>query len=259
MKRFIPGLAVLCAAIGLALSASGQQPADPRRSGFDDMGPALQAIQRDDMANPAMLWFAQGESLWSSPAGKAGKSCADCHGAGQAMRGVAARHPVFDAKIGAVVDLDRRIDHCRTEYQQAPSPARESRDRLALELFVARQSRGMPISPSASPELDAAATAGETLYRQRQGQINLSCAQCHDERAGEKLAGVTIPQAHPTGYPIYRSEWQSVGSLQRRLRNCMIGVRAEPYAYGVPEMLALEVYLMRRAAGMPLETPAVRP
>ena len=72
-------------------------------------------------------------------------------------------------------------------------------------------------------------------------------------------AGVTIPQAHPTGYPIYRLEWQSVGSLQRRLRNCMTAVRAEPYDYGSPELLRLELYLAWRARGMPMETPAVRP
>ena len=68
-----------------------------------------------------------------------------------------------------------------------------------------------------------------------------------------------IPQAHPTGYPIYRLEWQSVGSLQRRMRNCMIGVRAEPYAFGAPEFTALELYLRSRAEGLPVETPGVRP
>ena len=50
-----------------------------------------------------------------------------------------------------------------------------------------------------------------------------------------------------------------MGSLQRRLRQCMGGVRAEPYAFGSDELTALELYLMQRAAGMPLETPAVRP
>ena len=39
----------------------------------------------------------------------------------------------------------------------------------------------------------------------------------------------------------------------------MIGVRAEPYAYGAPEYVELELYLMWRARGMKLETPAVRP
>ena len=77
--------------------------------------------------------------------------------------------------------------------------------------------------------------AGRKLFTQRQGQINLSCAQCHDDNWGRHLASSLIPQGHPTGYPIYRLEWQSLGSLQRRLRNCMIGMRAEPYDYGAPE------------------------
>jgi sulfur-oxidizing protein SoxA len=82
---------------------------------------------------------------------------------------------------------------------------------------------------------------------------------CHDERWGQKLAGIPMPQAHPTGYPLYRLEWQTVGSLQRRLRNCLIGMRAEPYPYGAPEYVALETFLMWRARGMKLESPAVRP
>jgi sulfur-oxidizing protein SoxA len=39
----------------------------------------------------------------------------------------------------------------------------------------------------------------------------------------------------------------------------MIGMRAEPYAYGAPEYVAMELYLMWRARGMKVETPAVRP
>ena len=96
-------------------------------------------------------------------------------------------------------------------------------------------------------------------FNQRQGQLNLSCGQCHDDNWGKHLAGNTVPQAHPTGYPIYRLEWQSLGSLQRRLRNCMIGMRAEPYAYGAPEYVDMELFLMWRARGMKIETPAVRP
>jgi sulfur-oxidizing protein SoxA len=87
----------------------------------------------------------------------------------------------------------------------------------------------------------------------------MSCAQCHDANWGRKLGGNPIPQAHPTGYPLYRLEWQSVGSLQRRLRNCLAGVRAEAPPYGAPDLVDLELYLMWRARGMPLETPAVRP
>jgi sulfur-oxidizing protein SoxA len=73
------------------------------------------------------------------------------------------------------------------------------------------------------------------------------------------LGGSTIPQAHPTGYPIYRLEWQGMGSLQRRLRGCMAGVRAEPFAYDATEWVELELFLDRRAAGMRLDAPGVRP
>ena len=93
----------------------------------------------------------------------------------------------------------------------------------------------------------------------RQGQLNLSCAQCHDDNWGQKLGGAAIPQAHPTGYPLYRLEWQSLGSLRRRLRNCLVGMRAEPYPYGAAEHVNMELYLMWRARGMKVETPAVRP
>ena len=102
-------------------------------------------------------------------------------------------------------------------------------------------------------------SAGAELYKSRQGQLNLSCANCHDDNAGRKLAGATIPQAHPTGYPIYRLEWQTLGSLRRRLRNCIVGMRAEAFPYGAPEYVDLELYLATRAAGMTVETPAVRP
>jgi len=47
--------------------------------------------------------------------------------------------------------------------------------------------------------------------------------------------------------------------LQRRLRNCLIGMRAEAYEYGSLEYIELESYLAARAKGLPVETPAVRP
>ena len=50
-----------------------------------------------------------------------------------------------------------------------------------------------------------------------------------------------------------------MGTLARRLRSCVAGVRAEPFAPGAVEWVELELHLAARARGMPLETPAVRP
>ncbi len=235
------------------------QTADSRRSGYQEMGASLRAMQDDDTANPGMLWVVEGRTLWAKREGAAGKSCADCHAGETAMAGVAARYPAFDAAAGKPIDLGQRVNRCRVEQQRAEPLAAESRALLALSAFIARQSRGQPIAPPDDPRLRPFVESGEALWRQRQGQLNLSCAQCHDDNAGGRLAGATIPQGHPTGYPIYRLEWQAVGSLKRRLRNCLVGMRAEPYAYDSAEYAALELYLMSRARGMAMEAPGVRP
>ena len=224
------------------------------------MGRETRAMQDDEATGPAVLWLLDGEALWRRRAGEAAKACADCHGdAANSMKGVAARHPAYDASSGRPINLEQRINRCRTAQQKAPALAYESRELLALSAYVGRQSRGLPVDIAVTEKAKPFLEAGRAAFHRRQGQLNLACSQCHDANWGKSLAGNPIPQAHPTGYPLYRLEWQGLGSLQRRLRNCFIGVRAEPYAYGAPEFVDLEFYLMWRARGMPMETPAVRP
>jgi sulfur-oxidizing protein SoxA len=254
--------ALLAAGLALAAvtAAAGEIAPEARRSGYDFASPEIRMMQDDETANPGMLWVLQGESLWARKAGAAANSCQDCHGdAGSGMKGVAARYPAFDAVLARPLDLEQRINLCRTEHQRAEPLAWGSEDLLALTAFVARQSHGLPIAGATGPELRPFLDMGKELFHQREGQLNLSCSQCHDDNWGKRLAGSVIPQGHPTGYPIYRLEWQSLGSLQRRLRGCMTGVRAEPFDYGAPQAVALELYLRERARGMPVDAPAVRP
>lgn len=237
---------LLAAALLLAAAA---------HSGYDDATPAVRAMQDDDSANPGMLWVEQGETLWTRTENPAQKSCASCHGDPAAMRGVAARYPRW---TGRIVTLADQIEQCRTERQRASPWPRESGEMLAVTALVGRQSRGMSlrIDPTgAQPAL----ALGKAIFERRIGQLDLSCADCHDRLAGHRLGGSRIPQGHPNGYPEYRLEWQTLGSLERRLRNCMTGVRADPYPPGSPELQALQFYLAYRATGLPMETPAVRP
>ena len=261
-----PPCRVLAAAVFTLLAAvpdvtpAADIPLAERRSGYELMSRETRAMQDDDATNPGMLWVLEGAALWNRKAGPAGRACADCHGdARSAMRGAAARHPAWDEARGRPVTLEQRINHCRTARQRAAPFEPESRDLLSLAAYVARQSRGLPVEIAIGETMKPYLEAGRATFQRRQGQLNLACSQCHDDRWGKKLAGNTIPQAHPTGYPLYRLEWQSLGSLQRRLRNCLAGMRAAPYPYGAPEMVDLELYLMWRARGMPLESPAVRP
>jgi L-cysteine S-thiosulfotransferase len=254
----------LCTAVGvvvLAVSAFASEiPDGERRSGYEFMGRETRAMQDDDTANPGMLWVLEGGSVWSRKVGTAGRACADCHGDARAsMKGVAARHPSFDPARGRPLSLEQRVNLCRTDRQQAPPLAWESRELLALTAYIARQSRGLPIDVAIDQRTQPFLDAGRATFHRRQGQLNLACSQCHDDHWGRQLAGNVIPQAHPTGYPLYRLEWQGLGSLQRRLRNCLVGIRAEPYEYGAAELVDLELFLMWRARGMTIEAPAVRP
>jgi sulfur-oxidizing protein SoxA len=254
--RTIAWLLVSFAQAGIAADI----PAAERRSGYEFMGRETRAMQDDEATNPGILWVLDGKALWNRKAGGAAKACADCHGdAGMSMRGVAARYPAWDSGSGRPVNLEQRINTCRVDQQKAAPLKYESPDLLALTVYIARQSRGMPIEIAIDERTKPFLQAGRDAFFRRQGQLNLACTQCHDSLWSKRLAGNSIPQAHPTGYPLYRLEWQALGSLQRRLRNCMIGVRAEPYAYGASEFVDLELYLMWRARGMKLETPAVRP
>lgn len=254
------GACLLSLAATAFVSARAEIPLDQRRSTYDDMSRDTKAMQDDDTSNPAMLSVLDGEAFWNAKGGASGKSCADCHGdARKSMKGVAARYPAFDATSARAVNLEQAINLSRERDQKASPFRYESAELLALTAYIALQSRGEPITPAVDSRLEPFRERGRALFEKRIGQLNLSCAQCHDDNWGKSLAGNLIPQAHPTGYPIYRLEWQSLGSLQRRLRNCMTGVRAEPYALGAIEYVELELFLMWRARGMTMESPAVRP
>lgn len=229
-----------------------------QQSSYELMSAENKAMQDDPLLNPAMFWVGDGENLWQQKVGSQNKSCSSCHGdAKKSMRGVAAQFPkVIKGKLQT---LEGQINQCRVGAQGTTPLAYESKDLLALTAFVAFQSKGMPISISETSANSAFLKKGRQTFNERMGQLNLSCAQCHEDRAGLKLGGSLIPQGHPNAYPIYRLEWQTLGSVQRRLRNCMSGVRAQQFEYGSPEMAQLELFLMWRARGLPLESPGVRP
>ena len=242
----------------MVLCSAAVAQADDRRSTYLDMSPELRAMQDDPMSNPAIFTQMAGEALFSTPAGAAEKACADCHDAGDMSR-AATHYPLWDEESGRAVDLTTRVDLCRLRHQQADPFAPEAPEQLAILTWLSSLAAGNPITPAVDPRMDTVRATGEDIYNTRMGQLNLSCAQCHDDRAGGHLRAAQIPQAHPTGYPQYRLEWEGMGTLERRLGNCMNGVRAERFAHGSDEIIALTAYLMQRAAGMPLESLPVRP
>jgi sulfur-oxidizing protein SoxA len=208
-----------------------------QRSGLDYASPEIRRLQESEAENPGVLWVDAGEKLFRA-------RCASCHAS---MKGVAARYPRVAG--GRTITLEAMVRH-REPF------AWESEELLELTTYIAHQSRGQPIGR----QLSAAQVArGKAEYFRRRGQMNLACANCHDANPGKRIGAETISEGQPNGYPTYRLRWQTLGSLERRLRACFSGVHAEMPAYGDPLLAELEAYLAWRGRGLPVEAPAVRP
>jgi sulfur-oxidizing protein SoxA len=225
-----------------------------KRNGYDYQSANIQALQDDDFSNPGMLWVDEGQELFDQPPGPDDKTCRSCHAD---VKGVARRYPAINPRLNKLVSLTEQIQIC-SETRQQVSIGFESREALALSAYIAFESKGLPMLPPDSPSLVSALDQGRHYYYSRKGQLNLSCAQCHEENSSRYLRGDLISEGRSNGYPIYRLEWESVGSLHRRFRSCDIGVRAEPFGLGSEAYTTLELYLRARSSGMPMTAPAVR-
>lgn len=230
-----------------------------RHSGYVYATPATRGMQDDDFSNPAFLWLEHGEEQWNKVDGKAGKSCASCHkDAATSMKTVGATYPKYNAKLKKPINVEQRINICRTENMKAKPYKYESRDMLGMTIYVKNQSRGTPMNVSINGKMKPFYEAGKKFYEERRGQLDMACKHCHVDNAGKRIRANLLSEGMSNGFPTYRLKWQKPGSLHRRFRGCNKQVRATPFKYGADEYVNLEVYLGGRAKDLPVETPAVR-
>ncbi|PIT76225.1 sulfur oxidation c-type cytochrome SoxA [Limnohabitans sp. B9-3] len=253
------GILALFLALLLMPSLSVVVHAQTRQSGLLFLTPQLQAMQRDPDTNPISLWRDQGQTLWTA-------QCSACHPKTEAMKDVATRFPkvVMTNATPELRNLEDQINVCRQRTLQ-PAKSLEDAETLSLSTYLHAQAQGLAIDvqpPNADSRAQAgwlsALTQGTQLYATRLGRMNLACVHCHDGKVGTQLRAEVISPAHPTGFPIYRLNWQTLGSMDRRLRACYSGVQAQIPAPGSAELRQLELYLKVRANGMPLDGPSIR-
>ena len=260
--------ALLAMLVVLPAAAAELPPLDPamagyvagdKRSGYTFAEPETRAMQDDDFANPGFLWVDKGSALWSKVEGEAGKSCAACHGdAAASMKAAGTTYPKFLASAGKPINLEQRINLCRTGAMKAAAYKYESDELLSLTTFVKFQSRGQPVDVRIDGPAAPFFAKGKEFYEQRRGMSDLACAHCHERMAGGHIRAELLSQGQTNGFPTYRLKWQKLGSLHRRLAGCNEEIRAEPYPLGSDEYVNLELYLAWRANGLPVETPSVR-
>ncbi|MCF6321732.1 MAG: sulfur oxidation c-type cytochrome SoxA [Rhizobiaceae bacterium] len=242
------------------LAPGADSPLDRLYSGWRFRSPETQALQLDDFENPAFPAVDTGETLWNTVEGTEGKSCAACHdNAEVSMKGVRAQFPKWNAALQRPHTMETQVNECRTERMGAEKWKWESKEMLAMTAYVGLQSRGMPVNIDASdPGMAQWLEKGKEVYYTRVGQLNMSCANCHEENYGTMIRADHLSQGQINGFPVYRLKWGGLGSAQRRFKGCMANIRATPYKVGGDEFTALEAYLASRGNGLSVETPSVR-
>ena len=220
---------------------------DAIRSGSTFTSATLRAQQKDDDLNPGMLWVDQGREIFT-------RNCSACH---TKPEGLAARLPKL-ASDGSVVTLERQINRCQSERVKQPVYVTESQPLLGLATYLAFSSRGMSQTVAPSVIQSAAWQRAQNEFTRVQGKLDFNCRSCHDHLYGKRVRNQAISQGHGVGYPAYRVEWQTLGSLNRRLRACFFGMETVVPAVSDPILVDLELYLAWRAQGLPIEAPSVR-
>jgi sulfur-oxidizing protein SoxA len=229
------------------------------KSGYHFLKRETQAMQDDDFDNPGMLWTRNGEELWSKAEGQAGKSCASCHGQAEVtMPGIGASYPKYHQPSEKLLNLEQRINLCRTRNMQAPAWKWESNELLSMTTYVRHQSRGRPVAVEIDNMARPFFEKGKAFFYRRRGLLNMSCAHCHEENYGRHLRANWLSQGQTNGFPAYRLILSTVASVQRWFQICTWRVRSTPHDYGADEYVNLELFMAWRGSGLPIETPAVR-
>jgi sulfur-oxidizing protein SoxA len=236
----------------------GKHEVDGRRSGYTYMTDATRGVQDDDFENPGMLWVENGEALWSAK-GANGKSCASCHAdAGKDMKGVSAAYPKFDKKSGKIITLEQMVNRQLVDKMGDKAVKFDCKKMLSLMTYIGTKSRGMAVNVKVDGKAKPFFEKGKAFFYKRRGQLDMSCANCHEDNAGNLIRANTLSEGQINGFPTYRLKWQKPGSVHRRFKGCNKNVRAKPYKAGSDEYSNLELFVKWRGRGLPVETPAVR-
>ncbi|MCT4556999.1 MAG: sulfur oxidation c-type cytochrome SoxA [Pelagimonas sp.] len=227
-------------------------------SGWHFRKDPTQAMQADDFDNPGMLFVEQGLESWETAEGSEGKSCADCHGAAEEMAGIKPTYPKWNDAAEEVRTLQMQVNDCRENRMGAEPWKYDSGKAINMEALLSSVSRGMPMNVAIDGPAEAMWEQGKDLYYTRTGQLELSCANCHEENYGNYIRADHLSQGQINGFPTYRLKNAKLNGVHSRFKGCVRDTRAETYKPGSEEFIALELYVSSRANGLSVEGPSVR-
>jgi len=216
-------------------------------------------MQMDDFDNPAMVFADQGLDMWDTVDGTEGKSCATCHEGIESMKGVRTSMPKMNGAGSDLWSMENFINDCRTNRMGAEAWKWNSDDMKNMTSAISLQSRGEPMKVSVEGAAADWWERGKEIYYTRYGQLELACANCHEDNAGNMIRADHLSQGQINGFPTYRLKDAGVVSIHQRFVGCVRDTRAETFAAGSEEFRALELYVASRGEGLSIEGVSVRP
>ncbi len=231
---------------------------DTIRSGWHYREDETRDLQRDDFDNPGMVYVDRGTDLWNAEIGKGGESCAGCHEGPESMAGLRAVTPRVDEKTGKLMTVENYIDACVTERMGLEPwgwTGDNMKDMLAL---ISMQSRGMPVNVAIDGPAAPFWEQGKEIYYTRYGQLEMACANCHEDNQGKFIRADHLSQGQINGFPVYRLKDAGILSPQQRFVGCVRDTRAETFKPNSDEFKALELYVASRGNGLSVEGVSVR-
>lgn len=250
---------------GVEMISKAPAPAHLQEAGIDTVISGwhfreddTQAMQTDSFDNPGMIFVDQAIDAWNTVEGTAGNSCSTCHEGPESLKGVRAVYPKYNEDAGEMRTLAMQINTCRTENMGAEAYKYDGPQMTAMEALISVQSQGMPVNVAVDGPAAAYWEQGKEIYYTRFGQLELSCASCHEENYGNYIRADHLSQGQINGFPTYRLKNAGLVQTHNRFRGCIRDTRAETYSVGSPEFVALELYVASRGNGLSIEGPAVR-
>jgi sulfur-oxidizing protein SoxA len=231
---------------------------DEVMSGWLFRGTETRAMQADDFDNPGMIFVEQAQDAWMTAEGTEGKSCSSCHNDMDSMAGVKATYPKWNEAAGEVRTLQMQMNDCRTERMGAEAWGYDKGPAINMEAALSSVSRGMPVNVAVDGPAQSTWELGKELYYTRTGQLELSCANCHEDSYGMMIRADHLSQGQINGFPVYRLKNTKLNGAHSRFKGCVRDTRAETYKPGSAEFVALELYVASRGNGLSVEGPSIR-
>ena len=227
-------------------------------SGWRFRSDETQAMQMDDFDNPGMLGAEAGMEQFDTAMGSEGKACADCHNGLESLSEVRATYPKWNEEAGEVRTIQMQINDCLTNQMGAEAEKYDSKTMLNFEAALASVARGQSVNVAIDGPAAEMWEKGKEIYYTRYGQLELSCANCHEDNYGNMIRADHLSQGQINGFPTYRLKNAKLNGVHSRFKGCVRDTRAETFSPGSEEFIALELYVKSRGNGLSVEGPSVR-